>query len=37
MSMKKFNMIIAIIERAKIDKKEPRALEIALNLSKLSI
>ncbi len=37
MSIKKFNMIMAIIERAKIDIKEPRALEIALKLNELSL
>ena len=37
MSMKKFNMIMTILGKTKLDIKEPRALEIALNLSKLSL
>lgn len=37
MSIRKLNLIISIIGKTKIDLKEPRALEIALNLSKLSL
>lgn len=37
MTITKFNIIITIIERANIDIKEPRALEIALKLKELSL